>query len=72
MGCGGCHQLAAADSTGAIGPSLDQRLKGHTAASLQAKIIAPGPTSLMPTDFAERMSEQELDALVGFLLAARP
>jgi mono/diheme cytochrome c family protein len=70
MGCGSCHQLAAADSSGPIGPSLDERLKGHTAVSLKAKIIAPVKTSLMPGNFAERLSEQELDALVGFLLAS--
>jgi mono/diheme cytochrome c family protein len=72
MGCGSCHQLGAADSNGTIGPSLDERLDGHTATSLKARIVAPPETSLMPKDFAERMSDRELDSLVGFLLAARP
>ena len=71
MGCGSCHRLAAAGSRGPIGPSLDDRLEGHTADSLKAKIVAPGETSLMPSDFADRMTSAELDALVGFLLASR-
>lgn len=71
MGCGSCHQLAAAGSNGPIGPNLDERLKSHTAESLKAKITAPGETSAMPGDFAERMDDDELDALVGFLLASR-
>jgi mono/diheme cytochrome c family protein len=71
MGCGSCHRLAAAGSNGPIGPDLDERLGSHTAESLKAKIIAPGGTSVMPSDFAERMDDDELDALVSFLLASR-
>jgi mono/diheme cytochrome c family protein len=74
MGCGSCHTLAAAGSSGSIGPNLDTRLPGHTRASLIAKITAPPSTdsfSAMPTNFGGRMTARELDALVGFLLAAR-
>ena len=71
MGCGSCHRLAAAGSNGPIGPNLDEVLQSHTAESLKAKIIAPGGTSVMPSDFAERMDDDELDALVSFLLASR-
>ena len=71
MGCGSCHTLAAAGSRGVIGPSLDDALADHTRASLRAKIFDPGTGSVMPRDFARRMSSADLDALVGFLLAAR-
>jgi cytochrome c oxidase subunit 2 len=71
MGCGSCHTLAAAGSRGRIGPSLDEALAHHTAASLEAKISDPGPGSVMPQDFARRMSAGDLAALVGFLMAAR-
>jgi mono/diheme cytochrome c family protein len=71
MGCGSCHRLAAADSAGTIGPTLDGRLKSHTAESLRSKIIAPGGTGVMPPDFGRRMTDDELDALVTFLLASR-
>ena len=71
MGCGSCHRLAAAGSSGPIGPSLDERLESHTAASLKATILAPAPGTAMPEDFGQRMSDDELDALVSFLLASR-
>jgi mono/diheme cytochrome c family protein len=71
MGCGSCHRLAATNSTGPIGPDLDDRLQDHTRESLTAQILSPAPTSEMPPDFGERMSDSELDALVDFLLAVR-
>jgi mono/diheme cytochrome c family protein len=71
MGCGSCHRLAAARSSGPIGPNLDDRLESHTAVSLKAQILAPDQTGIMPSDFGERMTNAEIDALVGFLLVAR-
>jgi mono/diheme cytochrome c family protein len=71
MGCGSCHTLAAAGSKGGIGPSLDDALPRHTRESVQAKIVSPGKGSLMPGDFAQRMSFADLRALVDFLIAAR-
>jgi mono/diheme cytochrome c family protein len=71
MGCGGCHRLAAANSTGPIGPDLDARLPVHTRESLRAKILSPPPNTPMPANFGERMSDAELDALVDFLMSAR-
>jgi mono/diheme cytochrome c family protein len=71
MGCGGCHRLASAHSSGPIGPDLDERLANHTRESLTAVILRPPAGSLMPSDFSERMNDAELDALVDFLLAQR-
>jgi mono/diheme cytochrome c family protein len=73
MGCGSCHRLAAAGSTGRIGPDLDERLAGHGRASLIRSIVdAPDRgLSAMPADYRERMTDAELDALVSFLLASR-
>jgi mono/diheme cytochrome c family protein len=76
MGCGSCHELAATGSTGTIGPNLDLRLPAHGRASLTATILNPpgsggGSFSVMPDNFRERMSSEEVDALVGYLLAAR-
>jgi hypothetical protein len=72
LGCGSCHRLSAAGSTGQIGPDLDLKLPDHTGASLTAKILAPGESSMMPQDFGARTSDAELRALVRFLLAASP
>ncbi|MGH2798451.1 MAG: c-type cytochrome [Solirubrobacterales bacterium] len=74
MGCGGCHRLAAARSEGAIGPDLDERLPGHTRESLTSAIVAPpasGQVGQMPTDYGERLSPDELDDLITFLLDVR-
>jgi mono/diheme cytochrome c family protein len=71
MGCGGCHELAAAGSSGPVGPSLDQELPGHTRESLRVAILSPPPMAMMPEDFGERLSEAELSALIEFLLASR-
>lgn len=71
MGCGGCHQLAAAGSTGRIGPDLDKALEGHDRESLVHSIVRMprlGP-SVMPDDYGSRMTDAELDRLVSFLLA---
>lgn len=73
MGCGTCHTLAAAGSTGEFGPNLDDRLPAHSAESLKATIVDPpgaGDFSGMPTDFGERLGDAELDALVRFLLGS--
>jgi mono/diheme cytochrome c family protein len=72
LGCGSCHRLSAAGSSGQIGPDLDLKLAAHTSASLTAKILSPGETSMMPQDFGARTSDAELRALVRFLLAAGP
>jgi mono/diheme cytochrome c family protein len=78
IGCGNCHTLAAANSNGQMGPNLDARLANHTAASLRAQILDPYPGTAgaesfgaMPTDFGQRLSGEELDQLVAFLLSAR-
>ena len=71
MGCGSCHTLAAAGSTGTLGPDLGPRLDTHSVESLKAVILKPPPGNIMPTDFGRRMTDAELDALVRFLLSAR-
>jgi mono/diheme cytochrome c family protein len=72
LGCGSCHHLSAAGSSGQVGPDLDAELPDHTRASLTAKILAPGQASLMPQDFGSRTTDAELRALVEFLLQASP
>ncbi len=72
MGCGGCHELAAANSSGPIAPNLDERLPSHTRESLRVAILTPPPGGMMPEDFGRRLSETELDALIDFLLASSP
>jgi mono/diheme cytochrome c family protein len=74
-GCGGCHTLAAAESGGTVGPDLDEVLSGQSAAMVHEdivdpnKVIAPGfPASVMPLNFEETLSPEELDDLVQYLV----
>jgi mono/diheme cytochrome c family protein len=74
-GCGGCHTLAAAQSGGTVGPDLDEVLSGKSAAMVHEDIVDPNkviakgyPPSVMPLNFEETLSPEELDDLVQYLV----
>lgn len=84
LGCGACHTLAAAGTSAAIGPTLDglagragERVAGETAgAYVEASILAPDAyvvpgfqPGVMPKNFGQRLSPEQLQALVSYLLA---
>ena len=73
-GCGGCHTLAVANSGGTTGPDLDEVLPGQSEAEIEESIVDPEakiaqgyPKGVMPQDFGEKLSEEELKELVKFL-----
>jgi len=75
QGCGGCHALSAAGTNGTTGPDLDEVLKGKDAAFIRESIVDPDAQitegfapGLMPKDYGEKLSDQELNKLVAFLL----
>ena len=61
-GCAGCHTLAAARATGAIGPNLDERRP--QAAVVEAIVTAGGGS--MPS-FRDRLSAEEITAVAEFV-----
>jgi mono/diheme cytochrome c family protein len=74
-GCGGCHTLAAAGSGGVTGPNLNEVLPGQTAAMVHESIVDPNkkiakgyPANVMPQNFAQTISPQELEQLVEYLV----
>jgi cytochrome c oxidase subunit II len=76
-GCAGCHTLAAAGSTATIGPDLGQ-LSNANAAFVRSSIVQPDAEiaegfsdGVMPENFGEELSDEELDALVKYLLEAQ-
>jgi mono/diheme cytochrome c family protein len=73
MGCGSCHRLAAAGSTGTLGPDLDEALPGHDRKSLVRSILRTQAKgfSAMPDDYGDRLTDTQLATLVSFLLASR-
>ena len=54
-GCGGCHTLAAADSTGTVGPNLDQSKPTY---ELAVERVTKGRGSMPP--FGDRLKPQEI------------
>jgi mono/diheme cytochrome c family protein len=73
-GCGGCHTLAAANAGGTVGPDLDEVLPGQQEAEIEESIVDPEamiaqgyPKGVMPQEFGEKLSEEELKELVKFL-----
>jgi mono/diheme cytochrome c family protein len=74
-GCGGCHTLAAAGTGGTVGPNLDEVLKGQSAAMIHKSIVDPNakiakgyPSGVMPETFEEKLSPEELNNLVQYLV----
>jgi cytochrome c oxidase subunit 2 len=72
-GCGGCHALSDAGTTGGTGPNLDEVLADKDAAFIHESIVdpaaelAPGYSDLMPKMYGDQLTEPELDALVKYL-----
>lgn len=75
QGCGGCHTLAAANAGGTVGPDLDEALTGVSSEKLREMIVEPNaeiaqgfPPEVMPSNYGETLSEEELENLIEFLL----
>jgi cytochrome c oxidase subunit II len=73
-GCGGCHALADAGTSGGVGPDLDQGLKGKDAAFIKESIVDPSAEiakgysdGIMPPNFGQTIPPAQLDALVKYL-----
>jgi mono/diheme cytochrome c family protein len=72
-GCGSCHTFAAAGATAPVGPDLAVSLRGRDEDFIRESIVAPqasvseGGSSIMPEDYARRLSKPELDRLVEFI-----
>jgi cytochrome c oxidase subunit 2 len=72
--CGTCHTLADAGTTGTTGPDLDKVLKGKDAAFIKQSIVEPNAViasgyqpDIMPSNFGDTLSPQQIDALVQYL-----
>jgi mono/diheme cytochrome c family protein len=73
--CGGCHTLSAAGTTGTIGPNLDDVLPGQSDATVEESIVDPEaeiangfPAGVMPSNYGETLTPQQLQQLVRYLL----
>jgi cytochrome c oxidase subunit 2 len=76
-GCGSCHTLGIANATGTVGPDLDT-IEKPTKAFIRTSIVEPDKEveggfspGIMPQDFGEKLSPEDLNALVEYLLKAQ-
>jgi cytochrome c oxidase subunit 2 len=76
-GCSGCHTLAAAGATAKVGPNLG-KLGDVDAKFIRTSILDPNADvtkgykpNIMPQDFSKKLSKEELDALVKYLLESQ-
>jgi mono/diheme cytochrome c family protein len=75
--CATCHTLEAAGSNQTLGPNLDEGLADKDAAFIRESIVDPDAEitegyadNLMPEDYGEKLTEQQLADLVAFLVEA--
>lgn len=61
-GCGGCHALAAAGSSGSVGPNLDDAKPDH---DLVVERVTNGQ-GVMPS-FKDQLSEQQIQDVAAFV-----
>jgi cytochrome c oxidase subunit 2 len=74
QGCGGCHALADAGTTGGTGPDLDESLAGQDEAFIEEGIVDPSAEiaegyqdGIMPPSYGTSLTPAELDSLVKYL-----
>ena len=82
-GCSGCHTFSAAGASGTVGPDLAARLRADAkSAGKQLKpfvyqsIISPNayiaegyPRGVMPQDFGDKLTNEQLAELIAFITA---
>ena len=75
QGCDACHSIAAVGAEGKLGPRLDTL--DDDADDIVEGITEPRedtadgfPENLMPTDYAQRMGDADVQALAAFVAAA--
>jgi cytochrome c oxidase subunit 2 len=73
-GCGGCHELSDAGTSGGGGPNLDETLADADAPFIEESIVEPDAeiaegfgAELMPETYGEQLTPPEIEALVKYL-----
>jgi cytochrome c553 len=76
LGCGSCHTMKAAGTTGTIGPNLDKELTADPASATLESTVDPNKeiatgfkANIMPTNYATALTKQQLDAVVNYVYA---
>lgn len=80
VGCGGCHTLSAAGTTGTTGPNLTESLApDDNTQGIEEMIIHPDDEvvegyapNVMPQNYGETLSKPEVQELAEYLVASSP
>jgi mono/diheme cytochrome c family protein len=80
IGCGSCHTLAAAGSTGEVGPNLNEFLApDDTTAGVEVMIVEPNSEvaegyspNVMPKTYGQTLAKSEVHELAEYLVASTP
>lgn len=80
IGCGSCHTLSAAGSTGEVGPNLEESLASDdNTAGIEEMIVKPNTEvvegyspNVMPQTYGESLSPTEVHDLAEFLVESTP
>jgi len=74
IGCGSCHTMKAAGTTGTVGPNLDKELTADPASATRESIVDPNKeiisgysANVMPTNYGTALTKPELAALVNYV-----
>ena len=74
IGCGSCHTMKAAGTTGTVGPNLDKELTADPASATRESIVDPNKeivsgysANVMPTNYGKALTAQEIDALANYV-----
>ncbi|HET9593013.1 MAG TPA: c-type cytochrome [Solirubrobacterales bacterium] len=79
-GCGSCHTLSAAGSTGEVGPNLNEFLApDDDTQGVEVMIVEPNselaegyPPNVMPQDYGQTLSGTEVHQLAEYLVESTP
>jgi mono/diheme cytochrome c family protein len=79
-GCGSCHTLGAAGTTGTTGPNLEESLApDDNTAGIEEMIVNPNvevvegyPANVMPQTYGQSLSKAEIHQLAEFLVENSP
>jgi cytochrome c6 len=68
QGCGGCHTLKTANTSGTVGPNLDNT--SLTQEQIAATVTNGRPGTPMPS-FKDKLTPQQIDAVAAYVAGAR-
>jgi mono/diheme cytochrome c family protein len=74
IGCGSCHTMKAAGTSGTIGPNLDKELTSDPPSATRESVVDPNKeivpgyrANVMPSNYGTALSPQQLDAVVNYV-----